>query len=802
MIPRWLCLASFVGLASANMMDVIEVHKVPPVQCKQGCAAWAGKDASLWAHGKVPANAGSHCAQPGTAVDQRRDGAWCFCKGVAPTPPPPPAPGPHPFDNQVRTLFDSRVHENEYVGIAIAAHPPGEPAGSTSQTWLRSLGNEAKGALPLRFEAMPGQRDCYRLFGLWGDSDYDHYLGVDNANSGYVSMGATQEDAMVVQVVQTNSSDPDALQYVLINQSPGPGQGRYIGADPLWVRANHTNLADAMTVELRPAGGWSPPSNWNYCTSAPGVPEQINLQIAGPHIVVVAFVTFEPAAPTNPPTVRVGRTAGSLTDTVAGVTHVHTTTSKNRTYYMHFVKLSGLEPRARYHYNVRSGGSDTVNTTLSDTFSFRAPYSSADGGKTVANVWGDMGVFSWNNMENLQRDIDAEAVDLLIHLGDLAYNEGDDDERRGDGFMSAFQPVLASVPWMPVVGNHEYASGAKLGRFLDQNFEGWTPIVTGANATVEERAVLAELRVFSTATSALGAFVSTGTHHAAGLHGGESPSGSSRYFSVDVGLIHFVALDLNVYYGCDPCGDQCKAAQLKWLEADLAAANRNRAAVPWVIVMSHFPFYCTGCYAKQMAAKYYDSDAAERHGNANATAQLFARKAGAAQAQAAVDAATSDAGRLGALRAAQEEAASWGRTVRNGSDASIMDLVPLLDAGGVDMYIAGHWHYYESLYPATNGATGTGGDPLQKDFVNPNVTVHVTSGNGGPPSADTFNESCPGPDCGKIPATRHQSVNFGYGRVTAFNATHLKYVQINNKDDSVEDAFYITQSRHGPFHGI
>ena len=178
---------------------------------------------------------------------------------------------------------------------------------------------------------------------------------------------------------------------------------------------------------------------------------------------------------------------------------------------------------------MQSGGSDTVNTTASDTFSFRAPYSSADGGKTVANVWGDMGVFSWNNMENLKRDIDAEEVDLLIHLGDLAYNEGDDDERRGDGFMSAFQPVLASVPWMPVVGNHEYASGAKLGRFLDQNFEGWAPIIAGANTTAEERAVLAELRVFSTATSALGAFVSTGTHHAAGLHGGESPSGSSRY---------------------------------------------------------------------------------------------------------------------------------------------------------------------------------------------------------------------------------------------------------------------------------
>ena len=118
------------------------------------------------------------------------------------------------------------------------------------------------------------------------------------------------------------------------------------------------------------------------------------------------------------------------------------------------------------------------------------------------------------------------------------------------------------------------------------------------------------------------------------------------------------------------------------------------------------------------------------------------------------------------------------RTVKQSSDASIKDLIPLLDKGGVDLYLAGHWHYYESLYPAKNGATGTGGDPVAKDFIDPTVTVHVTTGNGGPPGADSFHEDCPGPDCNKIPATRHQSVKFGYGRVTAFNATHLMYKQV------------------------
>ena len=44
------------------------------------------------------------------------------------------------------------------------------------------------------------------------------------------------------------------------------------------------------------------------------------------------------------------------------------------------------------------------------------------------------------------------------------------------------------------------------------------------------------------------------------------------------------------------------------------------------------------------------------------------------------------------------------------------------------MYAAGHWHYYESLWPAQVGKTGIGGDVIAKDFVDPSVTVHVTSG--------------------------------------------------------------------------
>lgn len=51
--------------------------------------------------------------------------------------------------------------------------------------------------------------------------------------------------------------------------------------------------------------------------------------------------------------------------------------------------------------------------------------------KPGANVF--LGVYSWNNMQNLQLDNDNAAVDLVIQMGDHCYNMGGEDDRRGDG---------------------------------------------------------------------------------------------------------------------------------------------------------------------------------------------------------------------------------------------------------------------------------------------------------------------------------------------------------------------------------
>ena len=50
---------------------------------------------------------------------------------------------------------------------------------------------------------------------------------------------------------------------------------------------------------------------------------------------------------------------------------------------------------------------------------------------------------------------------------------------------------------------------------------------------------------------------------------GTTPSGTSAYFSIDIGMIHITALSTK-----SPTG-----TELAWLTKDLEAANKNRKAV-------------------------------------------------------------------------------------------------------------------------------------------------------------------------------------------------------------------------------
>ena len=261
--------------------------------------------------------------------------------------------------------------------------------------------------------------------------------------------------------------------------------------------------------------------------------------------------------------------------------------------------------------------------------------------------------------------------------------------------MEAYQPVLTAVPWVPIVGNHEFYDGDQLRRYLNQTEGGAVighpaghPLIRGATTTAD---------------TALGRLLATGNHHAAGSHGGV-PSGTSRYYSVDLGLIHFVALDLNMYNGVDTCGELCRGAQLDWLKRDLAAANLNRAAVPWIVAMSHFPLYCSNCPKPgHEPGAWWNSEECEFEGHSP--------------------------GCRGTSRGPGAPAA--GPAGPTAADM-VPDFEPIFMEYGVDVYSSGHIHDYEFIYPVYNNT------PVQTNFVNPRAPVHLVTGNGGPPSPSRF----------------------------------------------------------------
>ena len=180
---------------------------------------------------------------------------------------------------------------------------------------------------------------------------------------------------------------------------------------------------------------------WAHCQSPRLTPQQVNIQLAGTSSVVVSFVTFgdvdvhgtcsagTPDCP--PPVVAVWEAGGTPPGpnfsghTVSGNSTVYDTDAvpynkagrdawspePERRYSMHFVRLAGLKPGTTYEYRVRSDKDETWSL-WSGTYKFRF------GDMKKFAMFGDMGVFEWNNMANLLADTEAEDIDAVLMLGD------------------------------------------------------------------------------------------------------------------------------------------------------------------------------------------------------------------------------------------------------------------------------------------------------------------------------------------------------------------------------------------------
>lgn len=124
-----------------------------------------------------------------------------------------------------------------------------------------------------------------------------------------------------------------------------------------------------------------------------------------------------------------------------------------------------------------------------------------------------------------------------------------------------------------------------------------------------------------------------------------------------MGLIHMVGLDLN----------NLDDGQVAWLEQDLAKAEANREAVPWIMVTSHFPIHHT-----------------ELTENADASAEYYMSLAPEAFARTGHDFKPCA---VPGCKTVGEQATDWQKILH-----------PIFVKYGVDIYNAGHVHVRCALF--------------------------------------------------------------------------------------------------------
>jgi 3',5'-cyclic AMP phosphodiesterase CpdA len=296
---------------------------------------------------------------------------------------------------------------------------------------------------------------------------------------------------------------------------------------------------------------------WGYCSEpAAPAPQQVNLQYgASGGELQVAWVTVDRGAPlVGAPVVEVCG-SGGCANYSGRSTRAPEPQLPSRVLTYSFVPLPAAltVPGAAFSYRALPGAEPAA---WSPAFSVRVPARSEP--QRMA-VFGDQGLYPYSSVGNLIDDARAGAIHAVLHLGDLAYNLAMANGSRGDAYMYALEPLLSRLPMIYVEGNHEL-EGSPFGSYCPaaENCEG---------------------RFLNQSAGYL-------------VAGAASGSGTNRFYSLDVGLLHIVVYNTMQYLGL---GGDMKREQLAWLRSDLAraAAPAQRARVPWILLATHVPMYCS-----------------------------------------------------------------------------------------------------------------------------------------------------------------------------------------------------------------
>lgn len=215
------------------------------------------------------------------------------------------------------------------------------------------------------------------------------------------------------------------------------------------------------------------------------------------------------------------------------------------------------------------------------------------------------------------------------------------------------------------------------------------------------------------------------------------PGGTeSLMYSIDIGPLHVISLSTEVYYFLN-YGLKTLVNQFLWLERDLKKANKNRAKVPWIIVMGHRPMYCSNL----------NGDDCTHHETLTRVGWPFAH---------------------------------W------------FGLEQILYDNAVDLEIWAHEHSYERLLPIYDYQVYNGS--YEAPYKNPGAPVHLVTGSAGcKEGRENFTENVPY-------WSAFRSQDYGYTRLKAFNSSHLYLEQVSDdKSGAIIDSFWIIKDEHKPY---
>jgi len=222
----------------------------------------------------------------------------------------------------------------------------------------------------------------------------------------------------------------------------------------------------------------------------------------------------------------------------------------------HEVRITGLQPDTKYYY--RFGSSTAILQGAAANYFVTAPPVVANRKIRVA-VFGDCGRndngFQTGSLAAYQNYTGSSPAEIMLLLGDNAYNTGTDAEYTSQFFNAYNSNILKNHVLFPAPGNHDYADAQA--RQIDKNIPYYNIFTLPANA-----------------------------------ESGGIASGTEAYYAYDWGNIHFLSLDS---YGMETANNwrlyDTTSPQVQWIKNDLAANTRQ-----WTIAYWHHPPYSMGSH--------------------------------------------------------------------------------------------------------------------------------------------------------------------------------------------------------------